>query len=431
MRRFIYLSAILLISSMIARADETITVSATNSDISANLDLKVVAKLFGEAKDLEDFEQRLNNPDSAFVNLDLNGDGDVDYIRVIETTSGNRHLIVLQAVLAKDIYQDVASIYVEKDETTSQVSVQVIGDEYIYGTNYVIEPVYIYRPVIYDWFWSPYWVCWNSPWYWGYWPHWWHTWGCIHYWAYWDHCHHFHHHHGGCSFHYAQSARPASRTMSEGVSRQDYATANPGHSFSERNSGRTNARQLPYSTRSGGRSGDATSTHSGASTTSASSSSASGRTYGSAYTGASTRNPSTNSNGNGSHAVSTRPVNSSSTRPANSGSSSSATTRNPSANSNGNGSHAVSSRPVNNSSSSRPTYSSSSSSTSRPAGYSNSSTTRSPSSSNGSHAVSTRPSSYSGHSSGSYSGSHSSGSYSGGGGASTRGGGGGGASTRR
>ena len=429
MRRFIYLSAILLIISMIARADETITVSATNSDISANLDLKVVAKLFGEAKDLEDFEQRLNNPDSAFVNLDLNGDGDVDYIRVIETTGGNKHLIVLQAVLAKDIYQDVASIYVEKDETTSQVSVQVIGDEYIYGTNYVIEPVYIYRPVIYDWFWSPYWVCWNSPWYWGYWPHWWHTWGCIHYWAYWDHCHHFHHHHGGCSFHYAQSARPASRTMSEGVSRQDYATANPGHSFVERNSGRTNARQLPYSTRSGGRSGDATSTHSGASTTSASSSSASGRTYGSAYTGASTRNPSTSSNG--SHAVSTRPVNSSSTRPANSGSSSSATTRNPSANSNGNGSHAVSSRPVNNSSSSRPTYSSSSSSTSRPAGYSNSSTTRSPSSSNGSHAVSTRPSSYSGHSSGSYSGSHSSGSYSGGGGASTRGGGGGGASTRR
>ena len=243
-----YLMAILLISSLVARADETITVSATNSDIAANLDLKVVAKLFGEAKDLEDFEAKLNNPDSAFVNLDLNGDGDVDYIRVIETTSGNKHLIVLQAVLAKDIYQDVASIYVEKDEANN-VSVQVIGDEYIYGENYIIEPVYIYRPVIYDWFWSPYWVCWSSPWYWGWWPGWWYTWHPVHCWAYWDRCHHYHHHHHGCSFHYAKDARPGARTLGNDVRRHDYAVANPDRSFTRRNSGLTNARQLPTATR--------------------------------------------------------------------------------------------------------------------------------------------------------------------------------------
>lgn len=244
MKRLMYVMAILLISSLVARADETITVSATNSDIAANLDLKIVAKLFGEAKDLEDFEARLNNPDSAFVNLDLNGDGDVDYIRVIETTNGNKHLIVLQAVLAKDIYQDVASIYVEKDEANN-VSVQVIGDEYIYGENYVIEPVYIYRPVIYDWFWGAAWVCWNSPWYWGYYPYWWHPWACVHYWTYWDHCHHFHHHHHGCSFHYAREARPSSRPMRDEVRRDDYAKANPGQSFRERNVNIRNARELP------------------------------------------------------------------------------------------------------------------------------------------------------------------------------------------
>ena len=87
MKRLTYLFAILLISSAVAWADETITVTATNSDISANLDLKVVAKLFGEAKDLEDFEKKLNDPQQALVNLDLNGDGDVDYIRVIETNA--------------------------------------------------------------------------------------------------------------------------------------------------------------------------------------------------------------------------------------------------------------------------------------------------------------------------------------------------------
>lgn len=133
------------------RADETITVSANSSEIADGLDLKVVAKLFAEAKNLEQFEQMLNTPDSAFCNLDLNGDGEIDYIRVVETGEGNKRLVVLQAILAKDIYQDVASIYVEKDETQN-VMVQVVGDEYIYGTNYIIEPVYVYRPVIYDWF---------------------------------------------------------------------------------------------------------------------------------------------------------------------------------------------------------------------------------------------------------------------------------------
>ena len=243
MKRLTYLFAILLISSAVAWADETITVTATNSDISANLDLKVVAKLFGEAKDLEDFEKKLNDPQQALVNLDLNGDGDVDYIRVIETTSGNKHLIVLQAVLAKDIYQDVASIYVEKDEANN-VSVQVIGDEYLYGANYVIEPVYIYRPVIYDWFWSPYWTCWYSPWYWGYWPGWWASYACVNYAAYRSHCYDYHHHHHGCSFHYAKEARPSTHRMAEGVSIQDHAKAHPEGSFAQRNGGVTNARQF-------------------------------------------------------------------------------------------------------------------------------------------------------------------------------------------
>ena len=98
-----------LILSISSYADETVTVTATSSDISENLDLKTVATLFGQAKDLEQFEQMLNNPDSAFSNLDLNGDGEVDYLRVIETADNDRHLVVVQAVLAKDIYQDEPS----------------------------------------------------------------------------------------------------------------------------------------------------------------------------------------------------------------------------------------------------------------------------------------------------------------------------------
>ena len=244
MRRLTTLLMTLMLMSTALWADETVTVSANSSDISEGLDLKVVAKLFAEAKNLEEFETMLNNPDSAFCNLDLNGDGQVDYLRVVETGEGNRRLIVLQAILAKDIYQDVASIYIEKDEASNSVSVQVVGDEYVYGTNYIIEPVYVYRPVIYDWFWGPYWVAWHSPWYWGYYPGWWYVHSCwAHDW-YWRHCYAWHHHHHGCSFRHGHHHHHGYHELHGGVTRRDYAVAHADRSFSQRNQGMTNAGEL-------------------------------------------------------------------------------------------------------------------------------------------------------------------------------------------
>ena len=249
MKKLTTLLMTLMLMSTALWAEQTVTVSANSSDISEGLDLKVVAKLFAEAENLEQFEMMLNNPDSAFCNLDLNGDGEVDYLRVVETGEGNKRLIVLQAVLAKDIYQDVASIYVEKDEK-NEVSVQVVGDESVYGENYVIEPVYIYRPVIYDWFWSDAWYAWHSPWYWGYYPGWWYVHHCwAHDW-YWHHCYAFHHHHHWCSFRHADRPHRGYHEMhhNSGISRRDYATAKPNQSFSHRNAGMTNAREIRNTT---------------------------------------------------------------------------------------------------------------------------------------------------------------------------------------
>ena len=243
---FFILSTIGMWSLSILRADQTVTVTATNSDISQDLDLKTVATLFGQAKDLEQFEQMLNNPDSAFSNLDLNADGNVDYLRVIETADQNRHLVVIQAVLAKDVYQDVASIFVEKDPESEAVTVQVIGDEYIYGSDSIIEPVYIYRPVIYDWFWGASWVCWHSPFYWDYWPTWWHPYHCIAHHLYWDHCYWHHHHYPICTYRTGHHYHAHYRPMRETVSRADYATRHPERSFATRNASRNynNARAI-------------------------------------------------------------------------------------------------------------------------------------------------------------------------------------------
>jgi len=243
MKRLTALLMTLMLMCTALSADETITVSANSSDISEGLDLKVVAKLFAQAKNLEEFEMTLNNPDSAFCNLDLNGDGQVDYLRVIETGEGNKRLIVLQAVLAKDIYQDVASIYVEKDEN-NKVSVQVIGDEYIYGANYIIEPVYVYRPLIYDWFWCDAWYAWHSPWYWGYYPGWWYAHSCWAHDYYWHHCYAYHRHHYWCSFRTGTAVCVGYNDLHQGVTRRDYAVRYPDNSFSRRNTSMTNAREI-------------------------------------------------------------------------------------------------------------------------------------------------------------------------------------------
>ncbi len=150
-------------------AQDRTTVTATNSEISDNLDLRAVASIFGDSENLEDFERRLNDPKSQISNLDLNEDNQVDYMRVIETIEGNTHIIVIQSVLGRDTFQDVASIEVEKDRN-NRIQVQVVGDVYMYGQNYIYEPVYSYTPVIYSSFWVNNYRPYCSTWYWGYYP---------------------------------------------------------------------------------------------------------------------------------------------------------------------------------------------------------------------------------------------------------------------
>ena len=239
MKRLLFVLFVFI--STLTFSQQTVTVTANSEDISTGLDLTVVANLFAEAQNIEDFELMLNHPDSMFCNLDLNGDGNVDYIRVIEVGEGTKRLIVLQALLGPDIYQDVASIYVEKED--SKVTVQIIGDEYVYGTNYIIEPTYIYYPRIYRWLWSPAWHCWYSPWYWDYYPRWWYIHHCWFYDRYYMHCHHFHRHHY-CSFHRGHHPRPHYHDMHQPVHHHDYADRHPNSSFQHRNTGKTNAHEL-------------------------------------------------------------------------------------------------------------------------------------------------------------------------------------------
>ncbi|BFM41632.1 hypothetical protein CFS9_02730 [Flavobacterium sp. CFS9] len=151
------------------------TVYAKNSDISDNLDLRAVASIFGESANLQDFERRLNDSKYQISNLDLNDDNQVDYLRVIESVENRTHVVIIQAVLDRDVYQDIATIDVERDNY-NRVNVQIVGNSYLYGANYIYEPVYHVVPVIYTSFWVTNYRPYYSSWSWNYYPRYYSAW---------------------------------------------------------------------------------------------------------------------------------------------------------------------------------------------------------------------------------------------------------------
>ena len=227
------LMVLFLTTTIQLSAQRRVTVEAINNDISYSLDLKAVASIFGDSRTLEDFERRLNDYDAQISNLDLNSDGEIDYLRVIETSENNLHLIVIQAILDRDVFQDVATIVVERDRNR-RTYVQVIGDPYMYGYNYIIEPVYLRTPRIFSWFWTPRYKRWYSPYYWGYYPRHYHHRRPIEINLYLTHInHHINHRH---NYRYSENIRnEQAYRLRNSVSRNDYGVRYPDREFSKRN----------------------------------------------------------------------------------------------------------------------------------------------------------------------------------------------------
>ncbi len=211
-----------------------------------NLNLYAAMKLFQESETLEGFEMALNSEDTGINNLDLNGDRRVDYINVTDHIDGNVHNIVLSVALNKKHRQDVAVFVVERFRDGS-AQIQLVGDEALYGRNYIVEPYYdnntaetanpgyYGRPVsnvkvtvvttsawqvaswpLVHYIYLPGYMAWHSPWYWGYWPASWSAWDpwYYHYYygyhSYWNnhytaHFRHWNHvrYHGYNDFYYA------------------------------------------------------------------------------------------------------------------------------------------------------------------------------------------------------------------------------------
>ena len=191
-----------------------------------NLNLYAVLKLFQESETLEGFEKSLNDENTHINNLDLDGDNNIDYIKVQDNVDGDVHTIVLQVAVTPHENQDVAVFTVQRD-ANNQVQVQLIGDEELYGKDYIIEPNYegdnasqtpnpgyngnaqanngktvvVNRttyveiaawPVV-RYIYTPSYVVWYSPWYYGYYPPYWSPWRPYYWHSYYGYHHNFNH----------------------------------------------------------------------------------------------------------------------------------------------------------------------------------------------------------------------------------------------
>jgi hypothetical protein len=115
--------------------DEPVSLGLPGDD----LDLYAVMEVFQKSKTIEDFEKELNSDKSKINNLDLDKDGKVDFIKVITNKDGDSFEFILQVAVSKTENQDVAVVLVSKDNS-GKVAMQIVGDEDLYGKNYVVEP---------------------------------------------------------------------------------------------------------------------------------------------------------------------------------------------------------------------------------------------------------------------------------------------------
>ncbi|MBK8055063.1 MAG: hypothetical protein IPK35_17770 [Saprospiraceae bacterium] len=192
---FLLLIAFILNFNIIAQSEESET--GLPGD---NFSLEGALELFKNASSPEDFEKQLNSEKNHVNNLDLNGDGDIDYIRVISKVDKEAHLLILQVPVSETENQDIAVIEIEKTSKDEAI-LQIIGDEDIFGEEIIVEPsdgtdideddggkgpmyenedAYV---VVNVWGWStvryiyaPAYRPWISPWRWRSYPTWWSPW---------------------------------------------------------------------------------------------------------------------------------------------------------------------------------------------------------------------------------------------------------------
>jgi len=104
-----------------------------------DFDLEALPGIMEQVSTLEDLEKSINESENNINNLDLDNNGEVDYILIQEEAEGDTHIAFLRVAMAEDEFQDVATIEMEKQSST-EATFQIVGDPALYGDDYILEP---------------------------------------------------------------------------------------------------------------------------------------------------------------------------------------------------------------------------------------------------------------------------------------------------
>jgi hypothetical protein len=138
-----------------------------------NLDLQRVGNVLQRSNSPEEFERYLNE-DDGINNLDLNGDGYVDYISVDEYpySDGYERGLSLYTRFGPDEVQELGTVVFYRDDINMPgARILITGNDQIYGDNYYYEANWLDKGLaIASLLFSPHDVYYRSPYYYDYYP---------------------------------------------------------------------------------------------------------------------------------------------------------------------------------------------------------------------------------------------------------------------
>jgi hypothetical protein len=142
------------------------------SNLGDNLNLQALGELVKSSTNAQDIENKLNQPNSI-NNLDLDGDGKVDYVKVTEYAKNGIKGFSFTVDAPNGQTQEVATVELQQG-ANNQATMNINGNQTIYGnnayytSNYLFTDLLIYHYLFYP---HPYYV---SPWHYGYYPRYYH-----------------------------------------------------------------------------------------------------------------------------------------------------------------------------------------------------------------------------------------------------------------
>lgn len=194
MKKYVF-TAMLLFGTAVSFGQDKDSPEFNGDDFSLEGALQMLKK----ANTIEEFEQFINDEKNDVNNLDLNNDGNIDYVTVEDIVENDKHVLVLTALVGENDKQDVATIAVEKTGK-EEAQLQIFGDEDLYAEDTIIEPFDVNekatdskgpnapeilptRVVVNVWGWpsvrfvfAPGYRVWVSPVRWAVYPRWWRPW---------------------------------------------------------------------------------------------------------------------------------------------------------------------------------------------------------------------------------------------------------------